>query len=230
MSENNLSPKYYEGKPCVKCGSIERYVNGKNCVNCTRKQSQEWARDNPEKSCGAKRKWAKVNQEKHSKQKQKWAKENSEKRRNINQNWYQKNSRKKCEQTLLWQQINSKKNIENHRKWKRNNPGKCLEYGHRQRVKRAGAEGSYLSQAWIDLKEQYNNRCLDCGVHESELATRLNIAERHLTPDHIIPLSRGGTDYITNIQPLCFPCNRKNWHHYLKTGSQIDYRFSSLYQ
>jgi hypothetical protein len=39
-----------------------------------------------------------------------------------------------------------------------------------------------------------------------------------LEADHIVPLTRGGTDDIDNIQPLCGTCNRK------KFVSIVDYR------
>ena len=29
--------------------------------------------------------------------------------------------------------------------------------------------------------------------------------------DHVVPLTRGGTDDIGNIQPLCGACNRKKF-------------------
>jgi 5-methylcytosine-specific restriction endonuclease McrA len=39
--------------------------------------------------------------------------------------------------------------------------------------------------------------CLACGSHEPEA----------LTVDHIVPLSLRGSNAITNVQPLCEPCN-----------------------
>jgi 5-methylcytosine-specific restriction endonuclease McrA len=62
------------------------------------------------------------------------------------------------------------------------------------------AVGCYTTQEWITLREQYDNRCLRCGRHQSEL-------NRVLEQDHVIPLSKGGTNWITNIQPLCHDCN-----------------------
>ena len=53
------------------------------------------------------------------------------------------------------------------------------------------------------------NRCLKCGAAEN------------LTVDHITSIAQGGTDEITNLQTLCYPCN-------LKKGSKVhfslDYR------
>lgn len=68
------------------------------------------------------------------------------------------------------------------------------------RAKRIKAEGSHTTQEWIDIKAKYGDRCLCCGRHESELKSILE-------EDHVIPLSRGGTNWIDNIQPLCEDCN-----------------------
>jgi 5-methylcytosine-specific restriction endonuclease McrA len=42
-----------------------------------------------------------------------------------------------------------------------------------------------------------------------------------LEADHVAPFTRGGTDDIGNIQPLCGSCNRK------KFVSIVDYRLDA---
>jgi hypothetical protein len=60
------------------------------------------------------------------------------------------------------------------------------------------AEGSHTRGEWETLKAQYGYRCPACLKHEPVIT---------LTRDHIIPLSKGGSNYIVNIQPLCKRCN-----------------------
>ncbi len=63
------------------------------------------------------------------------------------------------------------------------------------------ADGSHTFEEWQELKREYKNCCALCGKRKK------------LTKDHIIPLSEGGTDYISNIQPLCRNCNSQKWKH-----------------
>lgn len=70
------------------------------------------------------------------------------------------------------------------------------------RARRLGIEGTFTGQEWRALREQFNNLCVICGE------------PKPLGPDHIRPLSKGGTNWISNIQPMCQPCNsRKGARH-----------------
>ncbi len=70
--------------------------------------------------------------------------------------------------------------------------------------------GEYTAREWQQLKKKYNYTCLCCGKREPDIK---------LTADHVIPLSRGGSNTIDNIQPLCITCNK------IKYIKKTDYRY-----
>ncbi len=75
-------------------------------------------------------------------------------------------------------------------------------YNKNRRARKLNAEGCHTLQEWELLKKQYGYKCPCCNKKEPEIK---------LTEDHIIPLTKGGSNYIENIQPLCRRCNsRKN--------------------
>ncbi len=71
----------------------------------------------------------------------------------------------------------------------------------RYRGRLLNATGSFTREEWKARKTQFGNRCAYCG-RES----------KRLTPDHYIPLSKGGTNFIDNVIPACQHCNRRKWN------------------
>ena len=78
--------------------------------------------------------------------------------------------------------------------------------------RRVLAEGVFTYGEWETLKEQYGFKCPCCGRKEPVIK---------LTVDHIIPIVKGGSNYITNIQPLCILCNKKKFTKVIKFDPEI---------
>jgi 5-methylcytosine-specific restriction endonuclease McrA len=131
-----------------------------------------------------------------------------------NKEWYLKNIDvvriKNRERTKQYRIKYPEKRRESERKWRENNHDhirilgniESKNYNNRKR----GAIGKYTTKEWEQLCEKYNNVCLCCGQI------------KQLEADHIIPISVGGDNFITNIQPLCRSCNAR------KHNKTIDYR------
>ena len=87
-----------------------------------------------------------------------------------------------------------------HRNYVKSHPENIAHLKARHSATRRNAEGSHTLAEWNDLKSKFHNKCAICKI------------EKKLTKDHIIPVSKGGSDYIDNIQPLCRNCNSKKYN------------------
>ncbi len=82
---------------------------------------------------------------------------------------------------------------------------KKLWFNNRWRALKTNNGGTHTFGEWELLKTQYNWTCPCCK--------RQNIEP---TEDHIVPLIKGGSDNIENIQPLCKSCNCKKHTNIIK--------------
>jgi 5-methylcytosine-specific restriction endonuclease McrA len=83
-------------------------------------------------------------------------------------------------------------------RWSKSNPESVRASKHRNRAKRLAAEGSYTKSELVALLDK-QRRC--CAVCRAPVGSAYEA-------DHIVPIAKGGSNFITNIQILCRPCNR----------------------
>lgn len=74
---------------------------------------------------------------------------------------------------------------------------KRTAYSNNIRALKIGAVGTFTKEEWIEMCRKHDNRCVACNV------------QGQMTVDHIVPLSRGGSNDVSNLQPLCKSCNSK---------------------
>lgn len=79
-------------------------------------------------------------------------------------------------------------------------------YNRMREARERCAVGSFTLSEWEEKKKEFNYKCAICGISEIEL---LKNTFRGLSIDHIVPVSKKGTNYISNLQPLCQNCNSK---------------------
>lgn len=85
------------------------------------------------------------------------------------------------------------------RRYRKERKGWAAECKQRRRAREVDAPGHFTAGEWLELQEKQKNLCAGCFL------------PKKLTVDHIVPLSKGGSNYIGNIQGLCLSCNSRKW-------------------
>ena len=179
------------GKPCKKCGTSEWYKDG-HCVACQRERNHRDRQENPEVWREYARRYRQNNRPAINERIYRWRQANINTERARQLRYYHANADTIKEQRRRYQQAN----LEAH-----------AAKEHRRRTRKTQAGGSYTASEFKDLCCHFGNKCLCCGRNDVKL-----------TADHVVPVSRGGTSNIENIQPLCRACNSS------KRDRIIDYR------
>jgi len=140
-----------------------------------------------------------------SEQRKEWRAKNAELHKERNRVWQQNNRMKVRDRQRRWRSIpeNREKELE------RNRANKSYSYRN-YRARKVKADGSFTTSEFEELCEKLGNICVKC---------RKSLP---LEADHVVPISKGGTNYISNIQPLCRSCNAR------KATKPFDYKSKQI--
>ena len=110
---------------------------------------------------------------------------------------YQSNKEKHAEAGRRWAKANPEKRKEIANRWVRANLEYARAHSAKRRALKRGAEGFHTVEDLAAIREAQEDRCAYCNVDVE--------GKGHF--DHIYPLSRGGSNWPSNIQLTCAPCN-----------------------
>lgn len=195
-------------KRCSKCGEIKPLseFNRRNdrksgftsaCKDCNRKMCHQYGLRNSDH----------LRVKKHAKY---W--ENPQLARNRKNSWYAAHKKKIGEQSRIrywshpdkfrdkarrWARNHSEKHNKNARNWRRAHPIHVRTYAARRRAMTRQADGSHTP---AEITEQYKRQRGKCYYCQCKLGDKYHV-------DHVVPLSRGGSNSIDNLVLACPECN-----------------------
>lgn len=173
---------YFTGKVCKNGHIAQRFVSTCSCLVCWRGDGKRYRTLNPTKMRASEKAWKLKNPEKY-KAKRKRA--------------YDKNRVAMLASHKRWRDENPIISRASSKNWKQQNPDRHCTNGRNYRSRLRGADGSHTTNEIKALFTKQRGKCVHC--HKS-LRNGYHV-------DHIVPLAGGGTNWITNIQLLCGPCN-----------------------
>jgi 5-methylcytosine-specific restriction endonuclease McrA len=184
--------RFFTGEACLYGHVAERLVSNGNCLACV-----EMKRNTPEHKEKEKLRFLR-NQEKEKTRRKKRYEREREKAIEYSRNWVLNNKERAREVYEVWYAKNRIEQIEKVKIWSVENKDKSDANKRRYRGRKVNAEGDHTPEDIEALLNWQNFLCAGCDV---DLTTRAY----HI--DHIMPLSRGGSNWPWNLQILCPTCN-----------------------
>jgi hypothetical protein len=197
----------------------------KCCVACKiygKESSKKWARDNPEKKKDYNRKYRETHKVEMASLQKRWAHDNPEKRRATMKRWRKRhpdlnqerlkkyrlaNKDKIKQQQKFYRETHIEERTALLKNWYENNLHRYRIYVHNRNARLKGNGGTHTTEEIDELFDGQRGLCFYCG----QLLRDFHI-------DHKIPVSRGGSNDISNIVISCALCNRRK---YTKTAEEF---------
>jgi 5-methylcytosine-specific restriction endonuclease McrA len=190
---------YFTGNPCPNGHIAARFTLSRNCVVCAREKVGRCRASDPEKARQKARDKYAGSLEKSRKYAREWQMKNAVRLRAKKESAPEKYRERSRVNAKAWRDRNPEKSISSTRAWQKSNPDKVRAIDHTRRARKFNADGAHTASDIARIRAAQKDRCAmpDCR-------TKLG-GKGHV--DHIIALSKGGSNWPRNLQLLCEPCN-----------------------
>jgi 5-methylcytosine-specific restriction endonuclease McrA len=188
---------YSDGKACRRGHVSPRYASNGVCQACSIGHANARRALDPAAANARTQAWRDRNRDALRQYDHDRYRQDIEKSRAESRSYYHRNRPAMRDQSRRWFSVNADRARKLNREWLAANPGKREEFRHRRRARVRNAGGEFTAAQISEMRQRQCGRCAHCR------------RDRPLTVDHIIPLARGGSNHIHNIQLLCRSCNSR---------------------
>lgn len=198
-------------KVCARCGeekpASEFYVDKRrkdglysHCKMCHSVIGADYRKANPEKVAAKNARYSLAHKEEIAARARAWQKANPEKAAARLQAWREANPEYVLERQRKWREAHP----EYDREWKKQNPEKVAASVRNYRARKRNAPGTHTAE---DVQAQYDRQKGHCKWCDCKVGNDYHV-------DHAVPLSKGGSNWPSNLVISCPSCNiSKNDKH-----------------
>lgn len=205
---------------CCDCIGERKRIWYANNAEKERARSKAWSEANPDKVAATRKKYNQENPERVAELRKASAERNKDSRLACGRAWYAKNSAKKIAYSKEWYAKNTERAAANAaasgkaryaahpevfaaraKEYRAKNPETVAAGKRKYKAAKRGAEGSHTGKDVTAIFDKQRGLCANC----KKKLFKSGAKKYHV--DHVVPLSKGGSNWPSNLQCLCPRCN-----------------------